>query len=109
MALFNCPECRKEISDKAVSCPNCGVPINSKVKINKPYKYKWYEYEPISPSVKHNKFTCPNCKSSSTTCKRDIGCAVLIIIFISFGIGLIMIPFLPYTCKCKSCDYKWKS
>lgn len=27
MALINCPECRKEISDKAAACPNCGNPI----------------------------------------------------------------------------------
>lgn len=26
MALINCPECNKEISDKAVACPNCGCP-----------------------------------------------------------------------------------
>ncbi len=24
MALIKCPECNKEISDKAVSCPKCG-------------------------------------------------------------------------------------
>lgn len=28
MALIKCPECSKEISDKAVSCPNCGFPIS---------------------------------------------------------------------------------
>lgn len=27
MPLINCPECGKEISDKANSCPNCGCPI----------------------------------------------------------------------------------
>lgn len=27
MALINCPECGKGISDKAKSCPNCGCPI----------------------------------------------------------------------------------
>lgn len=27
MALRNCPECGKEVSDKAYSCPNCGYPI----------------------------------------------------------------------------------
>ena|GEM_PF-2815177 len=27
MALINCPECNKEVSDKATSCPNCGVAI----------------------------------------------------------------------------------
>lgn len=30
MALIKCPECGREISDKADSCPNCGVPIASK-------------------------------------------------------------------------------
>lgn len=29
MALIKCPECNKEVSDKAVSCPNCGLPLNS--------------------------------------------------------------------------------
>lgn len=28
MALINCPECGKEISDKAASCPNCGCPMS---------------------------------------------------------------------------------
>ncbi len=27
MAMINCPECGKEISDKATVCPNCGCPI----------------------------------------------------------------------------------
>lgn len=29
MALIKCPECGKEISDKAASCHNCGYPINA--------------------------------------------------------------------------------
>lgn len=29
MALINCPECNKQISDKANACPNCGFPIDS--------------------------------------------------------------------------------
>lgn len=33
MALINCPECNKQISDKAKACPNCGFPIE---EINKP-------------------------------------------------------------------------
>ncbi len=31
MALINCPECGKEISDQAESCPNCGYPIQTKL------------------------------------------------------------------------------
>lgn len=28
MALLKCPECTHDVSDKAVSCPNCGYPMN---------------------------------------------------------------------------------
>lgn len=27
MALIKCPECGKEISDKAIRCPGCGYPV----------------------------------------------------------------------------------
>lgn len=33
MSLINCPECGKEISSKANSCPNCGN-INKKTNVN---------------------------------------------------------------------------
>lgn len=29
MSLIKCPECGKEISDKATICPNCGYPITN--------------------------------------------------------------------------------
>jgi TM2 domain-containing membrane protein YozV len=28
MALINCKECGKQISDHAAACPNCGVPVS---------------------------------------------------------------------------------
>lgn len=31
MALINCPECGKEISDKAENCPNCSYPLKAKI------------------------------------------------------------------------------
>lgn len=36
MALIKCPECQKEISDKAVSCPNCGCPITNQPTSEQP-------------------------------------------------------------------------
>ena len=27
MALINCPECNREVSDKAEICPNCGFGV----------------------------------------------------------------------------------
>ena len=35
MALIDCPECGKQISDKAVSCPHCGNPISSVIEVAK--------------------------------------------------------------------------
>ena len=29
MAMIKCPECGKDVSDRASSCPNCGCPIES--------------------------------------------------------------------------------
>jgi hypothetical protein len=29
MALISCPECGKQVSDRAPACPNCGCPINT--------------------------------------------------------------------------------
>ena len=33
MALINCPDCNKEISDKAPTCPGCGAPISAAAEI----------------------------------------------------------------------------
>ncbi|EGP17898.1 hypothetical protein GME_19237 [Halomonas sp. TD01] len=38
MALMNCPECSKEISDKAENCPKCGIKIN-KTDFEKKYSF----------------------------------------------------------------------
>lgn len=32
MAIIKCPECQKEISDKAISCPYCGYPLNTPIE-----------------------------------------------------------------------------
>ena len=55
------------------------------------------------------KYSCPSCKAKFTSCQKKIGCAIMIIIFISLGLGLIMIPFLPHHCECQVCGHRWKS
>lgn len=40
MAIIKCPECGKEISDKATSCPSCGFPLLK----GQPEKEKAKEY-----------------------------------------------------------------
>ena len=34
MAMIKCPECGKQVSDKANSCPNCGYGVKPKKKVN---------------------------------------------------------------------------
>ena len=38
MALINCKECGKEVSDKATACPNCGAPIDNYISATKDVK-----------------------------------------------------------------------
>lgn len=40
MALINCEECGKEISDKASACPNCGAPVDSQMIERKKFEQK---------------------------------------------------------------------
>lgn len=36
MALIKCPECGRQVSDKASSCPQCGCPISGSSVASKP-------------------------------------------------------------------------
>lgn len=64
---------------------------------------------PLRSVSGQGKFSCPNCKGTFTTSDKKIGCAIMVIIFISLGLGLIMIPFLPNHCECELCGFKWKA
>jgi uncharacterized paraquat-inducible protein A len=41
--LIKCPECKNEVSDKAASCPKCGIPLT--VKDNKKNSIEKKEYD----------------------------------------------------------------
>ena len=86
-------------------------PQDVRQKVAKLFKgYEFHEgYGIQEEKAPAGKFNCPNCKSNLTVCKRDIGCAIMIIIFVSLGLGLIMVPFLPNHCTCRLCGYKWKA
>ena len=51
MAIIKCPECGRQISDKAPTCPNCGVEIAGKV-VKCPDCFNVYFKD---------EETCPNC------------------------------------------------
>lgn len=55
MALINCPECNREISDKAQKCPNCGFPLKTEISD-----------EPVVSPNNQNKVLCPSCQSNNT-------------------------------------------
>lgn len=38
MSLINCPECSHEVSDSAMSCPNCGFELKKQHQSKKPKK-----------------------------------------------------------------------
>ena len=47
MALVNCPECRREVSDQAAACPGCGHPLKpgGVLPYRGGYPYWGYEYK----------------------------------------------------------------
>ena len=51
MALIKCPECGKEISDKAGKCPHCGYPIE---------EYLARERQKELYKIKFNSITMPD-------------------------------------------------
>lgn len=100
--LIECSDCGKKISKKASMCPGCGNPngnqstettTKSKVKSKK-------------KNITGN--WCPKCGNrNSVKSSNGGGCLILGILFISI-IGILLIPFLPKTWKCKSCGNEWK-
>lgn len=55
MALIECSECEKEVSDKAKSCPNCGNPINQLTEQNKDSNYKLLEFPGLPENLEIGK------------------------------------------------------
>ena len=74
MALIQCPECNKEISDKVKSCPQCGYPLVEETK-------------PISPqpSIKQ---TPPISTPPQVPKKKKRGCLISAILLFIFACGM---------------------
>lgn len=66
MALINCPECGKQISNNAENCPNCGHPVNFKKNI----------------SSKQNKKVVVKSREGCFLQTLNIGCLIVVIIII---------------------------
>lgn len=77
MALISCPECKKEVSDSAASCPNCGHPISHKI-------------------------VCPNCGSANIKRISRTSKAGSALMWGVFSMGK-----LTKTYQCNKCKYRW--
>lgn len=54
MALINCPECGHQVSDKASSCPSCGVTLNGVTAVSS-------APTPQTTTANPNSVKCPRC------------------------------------------------
>lgn len=81
MALIYCSECGKQVSDKAMACPNCGNPIHP-VSI------------PIQPQYSHTTQTISNTSSGSqyaeklATKEQTSGIIWMVVAILQFIIGI---------------------
>ena len=53
MALIKCPECGKEISDKAAACPHCGLPLSKEIA-----HVQTEDASPVDDGLEH--LVCPD-------------------------------------------------
>jgi uncharacterized membrane protein YvbJ len=86
MALIKCPECQKEVSDKAISCPNCGNPITE----DSPSK-KFYQIENWEPRKEH-KALIQDIRDLNFTPKAILG---IIAFFLILGVVIFRISSTP--------------
>lgn len=76
MALIKCPECGKEISDKAVNCIHCGFPLNEINKSNAQlniclYKNKSYDLSKLVKYLKDYSFPGPGKMTDEMLCRSQ--------------------------------------
>ena len=109
MALINCSECGKQISDKASSCPSCGNPMD-KSSITYPTSRP---ISTISTNSEENLLHCPKCNSTqlSTNKKGFSGGKALAGAVLTGGIGLLAgtIGSGNVEITCLQCGYKYKA
>lgn len=97
MALVNCSECGKEVSEKASSCPNCGNPIN--------------DTKPVGADKES--LGCPKCKSQELHAEQAgfSGGKALAGAVLTGGIGLLAgtIGSKEVMVTCLKCGNRFKA
>lgn len=72
MALINCRECNRKISDQANSCPGCGCPLKLSCKNCFGNGYYWiFKTDGSKNEIGHessaNKISCDQCNGRGMT------------------------------------------
>ena len=72
MALIECPECNKEVSDKAISCPHCGFPIADIQKTESQHTVKVNNkiYDISKLKIMYDKYSTADQKMICNTCNN---------------------------------------
>ena len=70
MALIQCPECGKMVSDRAGSCPSCGLPLNAQTPPPAPNAGPMYQNAGNGISLTAMK--CPNCGGPLERISKDM-------------------------------------
>ena len=108
MALIKCPECGKEVSDKASACPNCGCPIEKKINV-KPHIGESFEE---TGRTGRKGLECPNirCRGVNIQVINDIPTWKKVADIAAFG-TTTEITKIKYRkdmiYKCKDCGTVW--
>lgn len=62
MAMIKCPECGKEVSDKASACPNCGCPIAPAQQVQtEPQKIRYKMCKQCGTNMPETDNVCQKC------------------------------------------------
>ena len=124
MALINCPECNKEISDTVENCPHCGYKIKPKTEFKKKKEKKSGVFQIISlatfiialftPQLFLNFFVLIVIVSAITSLIRKEKRWVLSLIVLLLGFFLLIIPIINetkeilYKDKVSIVDWDWE-
>ena len=113
MAMISCPECGKQVSDKAPACVNCGVPIGqSPQQYNQPVQQPIQQAPPqpqyvppqqpikVHTHVQHGCIGCKICEGGSA----KIGRTVLLWTLMIFT-GFMAAFAIPFSKKCVFCGH----
>lgn len=100
MSLINCIECDNQISDKALSCPHCGIP-RSKIVTN---VHNSVEFVDSSLKQSRHFFSKNFWLSSTGRISRSQYIIGMIIIFLAFLVYIIAINYLS-NIMLNDCNY----